>query len=323
MDPERRTQLLAMKLKALIGVAAAGCEPGQFGAGAAMMVGTHAWALLEQQPERNLGAAVAWALRRDATGLTVLADRNTDVLARRAAGFAYPIEVRRIDGNGHVAAATEPLPVAAEVPAAHREWTDTIVAAGAVPVEEHGVLAGEVRGLEVCRVVIDAHTGAVRLDVGIGADDREMFQMLHGGKPTLEALTDVVSFVAAQRVPGAVRHPLNLLAQERLLRTHLIDHPELVGAQSLVPAPPPVQRPNLKDPVPCVALAEIDGRRVAVVCSSGVDLDVVPFAIDVCSALGVDEALIVVPARDALPIQHRIAAAARATITVLGLDAVA
>ena len=323
MEPERRTQLLAMKLKALIGAAAAGGEPGQFGAGAAMMVGTHAWVLLEQQPERNLGAAVAWALRRDAVGLTVLADRNTGVLARRAAGFAFAIEVRHVEGNTHVLAASEPLPVAAEVPAAHREWADTIVAAGAMPVEEHGVLAGETRGLEVCRVVDDADTGAVRLDVGVGAHDRETFQLLHGDKPKLAALTDVVQSVAAHRTPGATRHPLNLLAQERLLRAHLIDHPALVGAQSLAPAPPPVPRPNVKDAIPCVALADIDGRRVAVVCSSGVDLDVVPFAIDACSALGVHEALIVVPERDALPIQHRIAAAAQATITVLGLDAVA
>ncbi len=57
---------------------------------------------------------------------------------------------------------------------------------------EHGVLVGEVRGLEVCRVVDDPHLGTTRLEVGVGAHDREAFQMLHGDVPAIELLaTDV------------------------------------------------------------------------------------------------------------------------------------
>ena len=41
-------------------------------------------------------------------------------------------------------------------------------------------------------------------------------------------------------------------------------------------------RPNLKDPVPCVARGVDDaGREVTVVCSVGVDLDLVGFVADV------------------------------------------
>jgi hypothetical protein len=322
MDPQQRARLLTTKLAALAGVGAIEGDGG-FGGGAAVVHDGCAWVLLDQPPGRGLGAAVAWAQRRDATSLVVLAEAGTGVLVRRAAGFTFPIEVRHVDGRDTVPAVAEALPFAPEVPPAHLAFADTIRAGGAEPVVEFGVLTGEVAGLEVCRVVTDPHTGEVRLDVGIGADDREMFQMMHGSTPTREALAEVVRFVAVQRVPGAPRHPLNLLAQERLLRVRLEAEPGLVGATSVVPTAPPVPRPNLKDPVPCVAMAAIGGRSVAVVCSVGVDLDVVPYAIDVCAALGVEECLVAVPGRDALPVQHRLAALARPEITVLGIDAVA
>ena len=52
-------------------------------------------------------------------------------------------------------------------------------------------------------------------------------------------------------------------------------------------APPPVPRANLKDPVPCVAVGvDADGEPVVVVCSVGIDLDLVPFAADARLAIG-------------------------------------
>jgi hypothetical protein len=62
---------------------------------------------------------------------------------------------------------------------------------------------------------------------------------------------------------------------------------------------------------------------VAVVCSSGVDIDVVPFAIDARAALGAEQCLVVLPARDALPVQQRLAALAIPPITVVSVPGVA
>jgi hypothetical protein len=62
----------------------------------------------------------------------------------------------------------------------------------------------------------------------------------------------------------------------------------------------------LKDPQPAVACATIDGRSVTLVVSAGVDLDLVPFATDARLATG-NPTRIVVPARDALPVQTAIA----------------
>ncbi len=324
-QPTRRSQLNAIKLRALVrdhlGVAAGELpEVGEFGGGAALLAGTAAWVLLDERPERGLGAALAWALRRDAAELHVLADRSTGTLTRRADGFDYPISVWHVDGRALLPAVAEPLPVAPAVPGEHQVLSEVIADGGALPVVEHGVLAGEVNGLEVCRVVTDAYTDEVRLEVGVGAHDREAFQMLHGNRPTSEALLDVVSSVSAHRQLGAPRHPLNMLAQERALRTRLVAEPELIGASSVVAIAPPIPRPNLKDPIPCVAIATVDGQRVAVVCSSGVDLDLMPYAIDARAACGVDACVVVLPVRDALDVQRRLAALASPPLTVVTVD---
>lgn len=320
-DGSRRAQLLSVKLGALVRDhlgSSDGLEPGEFGGGAALMAGDGAaWVLLDGQPERGLGAALAWALRRDARQLHVLAERATGLLARRAAHFSLPTQVWHVEGRVLLPAVAEPLPAATPVAAAHEVWRDAIVDGGATPVVEHGVLAGEVEGLEVCRVVTDAYTDEVRLEVGVGAHDREAFMMLHGNKPTTVALAEVVEAVRTHRRPGADRHPLNMLAQERALRARIVAEPELVDATTVAVAEPPVPRPNLKDPVPCVALADIGGVPTAIVCSSGVDLDLLPFAVDARAALGVHDAIVVLPARDAIDAQRRLAALAVPPIRVI------
>ncbi len=322
-DGTRRAQLLSLKLGALVRDhtgSAAGLDTGEFGGGAALLAGSAAWVLLDRKPERGLGAALAWALRRDASELHVLAESATGLLARRAQQFGLPISVWHIEGRVLLPAVAESLPIPSAVGGAHEQWRAAIIEGGALPTVEHGVLAGEVEGLEVCRVVTDAYTDEVRLEVGVGAHDREAFMMLHGNKPTVVALADVVQAVRAHRRPGADRHPLNMLAQERALRARLVAEPSLIDASSVTVAEPPVPRPNLKDPVPCVALAVIAGVTTAVVCSSGVDLDLVPFAVDARAALGVADAVIVLPARDAIDAQRRLAALATPPIRIVTVD---
>jgi len=320
IDESRRAQLLSVKLATLVREHLGG-QPelvaGEFGRGAALVVDGAAWVLLDGQPERGLGAAIAWALRREVAELNVLAERATGLLARRAAHFRFPISVWHVEGRTLLPAVAEPLPTTPPVLAAHDELRATIVEAGATPVVEHGVLGGEVEGLEVCRVVTDGYTDEVRLEVGVGAHDREAFMMLHGNKPTAVALAEVVQAVREHRRPGAPRHPLNMLAQERSLRAALVTQPELIGATSVVTVEPPLPRPNLKDAVPCVALAVIDGEQVVVVCSSGVDLDLLPYAVDARSAVGVERAVVVLPARDALDAQQRLAALVDPPLRVL------
>jgi hypothetical protein len=322
-DPSRLARLHAIKLAALVRDHVGGepdLQPGEFAAGAGLLLDGEAWVLLADKPERGLGGSVAWALRRGATALHVVAESATGLLARRAQGFVVPISVWHAEGRVLLPAVPEPLPESPEVPAAHREFFDVIVDAGAEAREEFGVLFGEVAGLEVCRVVDDAYTGVTRLEVGVGAHDREAFLALHGDRPSAPALAEVVEVVRQHRLHGQTGHPLSRLGHERLLRSRLVEQPSLIGAQHVELAPPPVPRPNLKDPVPCCAVAVIDGVATVVVCTTGVDLDAVAYAVDARLSLGLEPCVLVMPTRDALEVQHLLAGATRPPITIVPVD---
>ena len=307
VEESRRGRLLGLKLTALVRDHAGETDLASmpFALGAAAIAGTTGWVLLDERPHSGLGPSLAWAVRAGVERLHVLADEATGTLARRAEAFRLPIEVWHVDDRTLLPAIAEPLPMQLEVPEEHERFRALIREGGATPVADQGVLIGEVRGLEVCRVVDDAATGATRLEVGIGQHDREAFQMLHGDIPTVEALAKVVAAVAPHRQNGAAPHPLNRLGREQALRATLIDNPGLVGASAVEPLPSPVPRRNLKDPQPSLADALIDGVSFTLVVSAGVDLDVVPFATDGRLATG-HPTRIVVPARDAVPVQTEI-----------------
>jgi hypothetical protein len=321
----RRSRLNAVKLRALVvdhladtDVPAA--EP--FGPGAALVHDDAAWVYLDDRPEARLGAALARATRAQVSSLHVIAESGTGVLARRAPEFSLPIAVWHAEGRRLWQAVAEPSEYSAEPPIHHRQWRQTIADAGADPVEEYGVLAGEVRGLEVCRVVDDPDTGSTRLAVGIGAHDREAFAMLHGDEPASEALARVADVIRPHRSLEAPPHPLNRLARERLLRWLAVEQPARVGASRLEPVPPPVPRVDLKQPVPCVAMGVDDlGRAVVAVFSTGADLDVIPFAAD--ARLGCDgdaRLLVVTPHRDRLKVTRDLAAALRRPADLVSFD---
>jgi hypothetical protein len=306
-DPARRSALLGLKLGALVrdhageGSVVAGVMVG----GAALVRDGEAWVLADEHPARALGPALAWMRQHGVSALHVLAESDTGLLARRAQAFAVPVEVLHVSGRSLAPAEASPLPVPPSLDPDLAALAGLIVEGGAEPVVEFGVLVGEVAGLEVCRATRDPDRGVVRLEVGVGAADREMFQLVHGDVPPVEALRRVVEAVSPYRRPGAEPHALNRLAAERRLRWRLLQDPALVGAATLRPGEPPLPRANLKDPVPCVARGStVDGRPLVVVCSTGVDLDLVPFAADARRADARPDVglVLAVPERDAHPV---------------------
>ncbi|MBU3690073.1 MAG: hypothetical protein B7C54_04665 [Acidimicrobiales bacterium mtb01] len=312
---DRRQRLLALTLAALardnFGVSSFDAATG-LSRGAAGTSGNQAFVLVDDQPARGLGAALAWATRHEVDTVHLIASSATGLLARRATQFHTRVTVWHRDDRTLIEAVPEAFPEPRDVAPEHMAFESIIVEAGARASIEHGVLAGEVRGLEVCRAVTDQHTGVHRLEVGVGEHDREAFGMLHGDTPTAESLRRIVRVVDAHRSPGADPHPLNRLGAERALRDRVLADPSLIGVATLAAAPPPVPRANLKDSIPCVARGNhTDGRDVIAVFSTGIDLDVVPFAADArLAACGGDrpdtDLVIVVPERDASPVTQRL-----------------
>ncbi len=309
LDPERRRQLHAMKLRSLVSEYlgdstqdVVGTDDGAL----ATLSRDRVAALAEERPERALGGALASAVRAAATEVHIFASGSSDVLARRAQLFSSAItvwEVNEGDVTPAVASDTAPQKPVPDVP----ELVSTLNESGLEVVVEHGVIVGEIAGLEVARIISDEYGN--RIEVGVGAHDREVFALLHGNMPTVEAIEQVANVVRSHRLPAAEPHPLNRLGAERWLRSHLVTKPERVGASELVTAPPPVQRTNLKEAVPAVATGRLaDGTDVVVVCAVGIDLDLIPFAADARLFLDPQATLmVVIPERDAHSILYELA----------------
>ena len=317
LDPERRVQLLGAKLSALVAERWGTDErtPSTFPRGTALHDGGgRGWVLPDGASDvsRTLGPALFWAARHDVTELHLLVDDADEAaaLARRAGELTLDVTVWSVDGRPLVEAAPAPPPVLdPPLPPEAEAFVDVLRAAGAEPVAERGVLVGEVLGLEVARVVVD-EDGAF-LEVGVGKHDRHAQSLLHGDRPPAAALADAVAFVASHRRPGAAPHPLNRLAPERWLRSRVVADPSLVGAAQLWPVSSPVVRDDLRKSAPAPAAGtDASGAPLLVVCSTGIDLDLVPAAADARLRDGRGARLLLaIPRRDDLPVTRALAAA--------------
>jgi len=326
-DPERRARLLQAKLHALVRDHT-GTEGGDLGghAGAATLKrGDAGWFLADRNPQRSLGPALAWGHQQALAELHVLVDHPTaaGALARRATPFAIAPQVWKVDGRDLAPAAVSSYPPPEFPPEGIESLIALLRESGADVAVEHGVVTGEWLGLEVARVVITDE--GPRLEVGVGRNDREAFQLLHGDVPAIDALRSVVEAARAQRRVGNERHPLSRLVPERWLRARLLAQPSLVGAELLEPMEPIAPRESVKDVIPAGAVGrDVAGNPLLVVCSVGVDLDLVPEAADLRLRHGaMDDAgarlLLVLPERDALPVTRALAEALTARAEVLAL----
>ena len=318
-----------LRLRTIVGVRG-DVEVSEFGHAVGLVVADVAWVLVTGRHERSLGPALMWSLRNNATSLKLLSSERAGELARIATHFDFAIEVFEVDAAGVARAAVPKSAEKIEVSVADEMFADFIKSAGAEVVREHGVISGEVCGLEVCRVVRATDSGDLdgagesELEIGVGAHDRETFKLLHGRTATIESLRKVIAEVAARRAVGAQVHPLNQLARERMLRHYVCQSPQLVGAKSLQVAQPPIARANLKDVVPCNAVGvSLTGEKMVVIFNIGVDPDVVSFGADARGQInGSADLVFAMPTRDIVPAVERVAQMLRRPARFVGVDVI-
>jgi hypothetical protein len=229
-------------------------------------------------------------------------EADAGLLARRASQFAEPPSVWFVVGDVLERAEPEPLPPEPAPDPRLLELAPLLRDAGCDPVVEHGRLVGEVDGLEVARVsIVD---GRPRLEVGVGRFDREANDGIAGGEPGPDALARAVETVRRHRTLEGDFHPLRLLSASRRLRARVLADPASVGASHLEPMAPVGEPPDLRTPWPAPATGlGTDGAPLVVVCSVGVDLDLVPAAADARLADGRGARLVLaVPERDVHPV---------------------
>jgi hypothetical protein len=285
-----------------------------------------AWVLIDDGVVARFGSALAWSVRQGASSLDVVVDDVASpvgaagVVARRAAAFGPTVRVWSVEGTSLAPAlASPPVADAGEPPA---DLAELLKSHGLEVIWEHGVLRGEVLGLEVARTV------GSQLEVGVGRHDRSARFEMRRGETLSAALAEAAAAVRDLRRPGAPRHPANTLARSRWLRSLMVARPEAYGFDRLRPVAPPLPWFDLPDagPAPCVGFLVDKGAEVAgvaggvgvgggggvmvvVVCSVGVDLDLVPTAADCRFLYGEDSPLyLVVPENDDLPVTRSLAA---------------
>lgn len=275
-----------------------------------MCTGSRAWVLDDRGGGRSLGPALAWAGRQEhVEELHLLVDAHGDasVLARRAQAFRSEPRVWHIEGRELVAATPEPVAVQPELPGELATIVELFAEAGARALVTNDMVLAEVAGLEVARAFL--LDDAVRVEIGVGRLDREAHEVISAQRPTLETLREVVKRVRRHRYPGAPEHPLKQLARERFACSMLIDDPGLVGARTLEPLRGMPPAPDLRTAWPAAATGvDPEGRPLVVVCSVGVDLDLLPTAADARLVDGRNARLVVVlPERDLHPVTSMVA----------------
>ena len=201
------SRLAQLRLRAIVGVRS-DVEVSEFGQAVGLVVDDVAWVYVTGRHERSLGPALMWALRNNAKALKLFSSESAGDLARIATHFDFVIEVFEFDAAGVACVAMPKIVEKIEVSVADEMFAEFIKSAGADVVREHGVISGEVCGLEVCRVVRAADSGESggagesELEIGVGAHDRETFKLLHGRTATIESLRKVIAEVAARRAVG-------------------------------------------------------------------------------------------------------------------------
>lgn len=233
--------------------------------------------MVEDMPGRSLGPALIWAERAAVSALHLLVDSSGPELARRAGAFVRAPRVWTIEGRSLAPARPATAPSEDPCPAGLDDMAALIRSAGATAVVEEGVLRAHVLGLEVARVSMAE--GAPRLEVGVGRHDRAAHQMAHRDDDPAAVLTRAASEVARHRAASRPVHPANQLAPEAWLRAVLVGRPQAAGCASLAPFGPAAVLGS-RSPSAAFGL-DGDGRPVVVVCSTGVDPDLVPWAADV------------------------------------------
>lgn len=282
---------------------------GPFPDGATLREGDRGWVLVEAPTARSAGPAAVWAVRNELRSLHLVVGGDDPAglagdLARRLGSLAVDTRCSAIVGTDLVGADPTPVPAPEAPPgfitAAAQPFAGLFGEVGLEVVVEHGVVRGEVHGLEVARVAIEE--GEATLGVGVGRFDREITAMLHAELPDADAVVRAAGIVREHRFAGGPPHPLMSMGRSRWVRSELLAAPSTIGLVDLVAVDTTVQPPNLRDPHPAAALGrDGSGRTVVVVCGAGVDLDLVTLAADTRARHAPDaDLLLVVPEGDRL-----------------------
>ncbi|HTO00470.1 MAG TPA: hypothetical protein VL068_07330, partial [Microthrixaceae bacterium] len=248
MQADQRERLLVSKLTGLVRTSGLSedqpLDPEVRGSLTVAIAGKTAYGLIERGEPGAVASAVLWAARNSCPALTLFVDEGGPGAARfsryfapTGAGSDLSIVVREVRGASSVVVEPDSVPVPMAAPEDAAELMDVMRSHGLEVVVEHGIVRGEVLGLEVARLVRwPASNGGddeLHLEAGVGRFDRDAVAAVNPDMAPETALLRTLEMVRKHRYPGAPVHPLQMLSQERWLRVSVLANPKLVGATRL------------------------------------------------------------------------------------------
>ena len=256
-------------------------------------------------PNENVSPlAISLALATDETDINLVVDASDHLLLEQTMGLATKHRLWVVEGNKLV-----PHPeLKLEERHAPQPLNPTIASLletnGCEIVQENGMTKGEIKGLEVARVV-EGSEGESALQVGVGIYDQEAHKLVDGNESTEEKLSRVVSEVLHYRNKQARPHPLNRVSRPKWLISELVNSPENSGLEEVRRLPVATESKAITETTPAAALARAENTKVLIVASVGVDLNAIPIASGLSVSTQADEIWMIQSERDKYPVLER------------------
>jgi len=300
IDSERRSELNQRKLESLLRVT--------FPDSTFEQVKTQSGALRSNNKNQYLYApnekvsplALALTFLEKGTAIHIILDEPDPLLTHQAMGLHTDCTFWVVEKDQlipHPEGKTGERP---EKPVVNETAMSLLIENGCDVIREHDVIKGEIKGLEVARIIKD-FDNLSNMQIGVGHYDQEAHKLVDWGESPNEKLARVVSEVRQYRNKEAQPHPLNRVARSKWLISEMIASPKIVGLEEIRHLPTPESTKAITETAPAAALGKIGDKVILIVASVGVDLKAVPIASGLSVATEPDEIWMVLPEKDKHP----------------------
>ncbi len=252
-------------------------------------------------PEQRVSPlAIALATETNELQTNLVVDNSEPVLLQQTHGLNAEIILWIIDDDRVVQHPDSAIEERTEINVLGEDFKELLKASGCDVVQEHGVLKGEIKGLEVARVVINDE-GQQVLQVGVGAYDQEAHKILDSQQTPEEKLFRVISQVMEYRNQKSEPHPLNRVARAKWMITEIVTSPKNFGLEEVQSLSMLEEVDTVTENHPAAAIGRTGAGSVLIVASSGIDLQTIPVAAGLLASTGAEEVWIALSPKDRHP----------------------
>ena len=300
IDGERRSELNQRKLESLLRTAFPDSIFEQVETQSGALRSNNKAQYLYAPSEKVSPLAFALTFLEKGDVINIILDEPDPLLLHQALGLHSDIRFWVVEKDQLIPHPESKTAEKPEKPVANETAVSLLLENGCDVIREHDAVRGEIKGLEVARIIKDFDNES-NVQIGVGHYDQEAHKLVDWGESPDEKLARVVSEVHQHRNKEAQPHPLNRVARPQWLISEMIASPEIVGLDEAWHLPSPENAKAITETTPAAALGKIRDQVILVVASVGLDLKAVPIASGLSVTTEPDEIWMVLPEKDKHP----------------------